>query len=159
LKLWKSISPGRSVPLSKFTVQQNLKNRPGALTGQENEQGFLIHYALLVCLFFGNGTLNYNSDCYFQRRFALDNPELKPSLSELSSQDSERDGNSDVDGEEELQEPGRKRRRNAQDTSSEAPGRGGRVPNGKDFWSKVDGWFKEEIKKRGNDLTGPQWKL
>ena len=52
LKLWKSISPGRSVPLSKFTVQQNLKNRPGALIGQENEQGYVIHYALLVLFFF-----------------------------------------------------------------------------------------------------------
>ncbi|KAF8803002.1 hypothetical protein BYT27DRAFT_7110973, partial [Phlegmacium glaucopus] len=48
LDLWKSIVPGRSVPLSKFTVQQNLKNRPGALIGQENEQGYVIHYALLV---------------------------------------------------------------------------------------------------------------
>jgi hypothetical protein len=52
LKLWKSLSPGRSVSLSKFTVQQNLKNRPGALIGQENEQGYVIHYALLVCCFF-----------------------------------------------------------------------------------------------------------
>lgn len=89
----------------------------------------------------------------------MDNPDLKPSLSELSSPESEQDGNSDVDGEEESLEPARKRRRNAQDVSIEVPGRGGRVPNGKDFWSRVDSWFKDEIKKRGNDLTGPRWKL
>ena len=86
----------------------------------------------------------------------MENPDLKPSLSELSSPESERDGSSDVDGEEESLEPGRKRRRNAQD---EAIGRGGRVRNGKDFWSQVDIWFKEGIEKRGKDLTGARWKL
>ena len=76
----------------------------------------------------------------------MDNPDLKPSLSELSSPESDREGSSDVDGEKELLpvETGRKRRRNAQDESS---GRGGRVPNGKDFWSSVDSWFKDGIKK------------
>ena len=89
----------------------------------------------------------------------MDNLDLKPSLSELSSPDSEQDGNSDVDGEEKSLEPAHKRRRNAQDVSIEAPGRGGHVPTGKDFWSRVDSWFKDEIKKRGSDLTGHRWKL
>lgn len=89
----------------------------------------------------------------------MDNPDLKPSLNELSSADSERDGGSDIEGEEESPEPSRKRRRNAQEMSIEAPGRGGRVANGKDFWSRVDRFFKDEIEKRGKDLTGAQWKL
>lgn len=126
-KLWKSIVPGRSVPLSKFTVQQNLKNRPGALIGQENEEGYVIHYALLVrSCFFSFLFENHNPECDFQRRFALDNPDLKPSLSELSSPESDRDGGSDVEGEEESPEPGCKRRRNAQDVSSEPQGKIGR---------------------------------
>ena len=34
----------------------------------------------------------------------------------------------------------------------------GRISNGDDFWSKVDAWFEEEIRKRDRDLSGPLWR-
>lgn len=36
---------------------------------------------------------------------------------------------------------------------------GGRIPKGKDFWSKVDVYFKEEIKKRGRNFKDARWKV
>ena len=47
---------------------------------------------------------------------------------------------------------GQKRKRNNRG------GKGGRIPNGEDFWSRVDAWFSEEMGKRDNDLTGSLWK-
>jgi hypothetical protein len=87
----------------------------------------------------------------------LENPELKPTLSELSTSEPDHEGSSDIEGEEESLEPTRKRRRNNQE-SGEPQSKAGHVPNGKDFWSKVDSWFKAQVKERGNDLTGPRWK-
>lgn len=37
-------------------------------------------------------------------------------------------------------------------------GKGGRIANGEDFWSRVDAWFSKEMEKRDNDLTGSLWK-
>ncbi|KAF8180355.1 hypothetical protein BJ912DRAFT_929295 [Pholiota molesta] len=34
----------------------------------------------------------------------------------------------------------------------------GRIPDGEDFWSRVDAWFKSEIKTRGKEFTSEPWK-
>ena len=36
-------------------------------------------------------------------------------------------------------------------------GKRGHVPNGQDFWSKVDAWFHEEIEVCGNDYSSPSF--
>ncbi|KAF8896899.1 hypothetical protein CPB84DRAFT_1848072 [Gymnopilus junonius] len=45
-------------------------------------------------------------------------------------------------------------------TQAEASVDAGRVPDGEDFWSRVDKWFEEEIEKRGKstNFAGPAWK-
>lgn len=35
----------------------------------------------------------------------------------------------------------------------------GRISNGDDFWSKVDAWFEEEIRKCDRDLSGSLWRM
>ncbi|THH23057.1 hypothetical protein EUX98_g8121 [Antrodiella citrinella] len=35
---------------------------------------------------------------------------------------------------------------------------GGRIPNGEDFWSKMDAFFADGIKERGRSLTNEMWK-
>ncbi|KAJ3887148.1 hypothetical protein GG344DRAFT_81030 [Lentinula edodes] len=48
------------------------------------------------------------------------------------------------------------------DDNSEAPNkkrkRGGRVARGRDFWSLVDTWYKDQKKDLGKKLTDPRWK-
>lgn len=56
------------------------------------------------------------------------------------------------DDDDDAQGPPRKRSR-----KSKSHG-GGRIPAGEDFWGKVDEYFRNEIKERGKNLTGPKWK-
>ena len=80
-----------------------------------------------------------------QRNFALTNLPLL-----LGEQDElEDDGVEDDDQDDHTS---RKRKKTG------ARSRGGQVPKGDDFWSRVDKWFEEEIEKRDRNLTGPLWK-
>ena len=80
-----------------------------------------------------------------QRRFALENLDLLGvAEDELEDQEGSDVGNPPVTGQ--------KRKR------INRGGKGGRIPNGEDFWSRVDAWFSEEMAKRDNDLTGLLWK-
>jgi hypothetical protein len=46
--------------------------------------------------------------------------------------------------------PPQKRKRTAK--------QGGRIPAGKDFWSMVDIYLKEEVAKRGRSFKDARWK-
>ena len=78
-----------------------------------------------------------------QQRFALENLDLL-GVAEAEDQESLDVGIPLLTGQ--------KRKRNNWGT------KGGRIPNGEDFWSQVDVWFSEEMAKRDNDLTSSLWK-
>ncbi|KAF8869342.1 hypothetical protein CPB84DRAFT_1755241 [Gymnopilus junonius] len=54
-------------------------------------------------------------------------------------------------------QPGKLKTKKAKTTKTT---KAGRVPDGEDFWSRVDKWFEEEIEKRGKstNFAGPAWK-
>ncbi|KAI0670255.1 hypothetical protein C8Q78DRAFT_1035408 [Trametes maxima] len=76
------------------------------------------------------------------RRFALDNPQS------LNYEEDE-DGNIIESSPDNRAGSSRKKRKT---TAS------GRVPQGQDFWSKVDKYFQDHIKEKGRNLTAPAWK-
>ena len=120
------------------------KYRPASLSETINN-GYLIHNALLVspccltCLFILSSSWFNN----IQRRFALENLDL---LGVAEDEDQE---GSDMGI---PAATGHKRKR------INRGGKGGRIPNGEDFWSRVDAWFSDEMAKRDNDLMGLLWK-
>ncbi|KAH8101156.1 hypothetical protein BXZ70DRAFT_892067 [Cristinia sonorae] len=75
----------------------------------------------------------------------LEHPEL---MSQASESDDGEDQDEDSDN---ANGPPRKRKKTRKKT-------GGRVPDGKDFWSRVDTFFEEQIKLRGTSMTGSKWK-
>ncbi|TRM70312.1 hypothetical protein BD626DRAFT_563968 [Schizophyllum amplum] len=84
------------------------------------------------------------------RRFVLENPEAA-CVPEVESDESVEDTERDDD---------RPAKRTADGTrkAGSSRKRGGRIPNGQDFWSLVDAWFARETKSRGRDLTSVKWK-
>ena len=84
------------------------------------------------------------SQRFIQRRFAYENRDLLG----VSEDDEDQDG-ADVAF---SPAAGQKCKR------TNHQGKGGRIPNGEDFWSRVDVWFSDEIAKRDNDLAGTLWK-
>lgn len=111
--------------------------------GENLEIGFTLHNAVLVCSIIQLGPDAQCPDVFsvgMQRRFALDNPEL------LNYEEDE-DGNivlcTTTTG------PAHKKRK----TSAN-----GRVPQGQDFWSKVDAYFTVRIRDHGRSLASQSWK-
>ncbi|KAJ7923555.1 hypothetical protein B0H13DRAFT_2402488 [Mycena leptocephala] len=72
------------------------------------------------------------------RRFAFDHPDLLWFDEPMEEDDSESSS------------PPQKRKRTAK--------QGGRIPAGKDFWSMVDIYLKDEVAKRGRSFKDARWK-
>lgn len=142
LQIWDSILPGNSQSsLEAFTVNTMHKYWPASLSETINS-GYLIHNALLVSpvVIFGC------AQRFIQHRFAYENCDLLG----VSEDDEDHDS---ADSVAFSPAAGQKRKK------TNHRGKGGCIPNGEDFWSRVDVWFSDEIAKRDNDLTGTLWKL
>ena len=86
---------------------------------------------------------------FYQRRFAYEHKNLLLNKEE--------DDDDDLDDDEEDEDPSnttQQKKRKKKSTRKKA----GHISNGDDFWSKVDAWFEEEIRKRDRDLSGPLWR-
>ncbi|THH26574.1 hypothetical protein EUX98_g7618 [Antrodiella citrinella] len=78
------------------------------------------------------------------RRFCIDHPEIAKAQLLTGSE-------SDVDSELEEGNPTPRKRRKGTG--------GGRIPNGEDFWSRMDKFFADGIAARGRSLTAEPWKV
>ncbi|KAF8886592.1 hypothetical protein CPB84DRAFT_1850060 [Gymnopilus junonius] len=134
-----SILGSETVSLTKFTTDMIMKYRLGNLSAQV-EQSYVILFAILM----SEGL----SDL-----LVAEEPEDDVSLPEVGVSPSD---DSDVHKSQQARtQAGSKRGPKTTKTT-----KAGRVPDGEDFWSRVDKWFEEEIEKRGKstNFAGPAWK-
>lgn len=82
----------------------------------------------------------------------MENPQLFNTESDTAETDSN-DPGEDSDQENVPDSQARKRRR-----VEEVCVRAGKVAKGKDFWSQVDKWFKNQVKEWGTDFGADAWK-
>ncbi|KAJ3509455.1 hypothetical protein NLJ89_g5211 [Agrocybe chaxingu] len=131
LDIKKAVLPGtKCMSLETFTLKMAIKYRMGSIA-DKLQQGYTIHNVLL-------------------RRFAWENKELL----DVGEDEGEEQSDDDRHDEDVLEDASRKRKR----TSKSRPRQQGRIPNGQDFWARIDDWFEGEIEKRGKDFTEPLWK-
>ncbi|KAJ7633336.1 hypothetical protein DFH06DRAFT_910655, partial [Mycena polygramma] len=123
-----SICGNSPAPLATFTYVTAMKFKRGG-PGPALDVGYTVHNALL-------------------RRFAMENPAII-GVEEVEVEDD--------DGTEDYSSPGPvSKKRKLQSTPT--PHGGGRVPKGKDFWSKVDAFFTKKITEfGGKNLQSAGW--